>query len=1155
MYIDDLKKQSSFDSTYSKAVNLLRRGYVNADEPDYAPDGIVLLSGSVCSSDGSGSYYAGAELDIDAQRINTYYCSCPASESYAGMCKHATALVLSHLRNIGEVSIPVSSSRLSGYGYSSQSSRTAPRSCTSTPIEVFLTLSAQKAQAAIRKAASAEQGEAAENPAELVCVLAKGTPGSYYRSEENTWSLGLKVVRGKASYVVKDLGAVVSAWREGREYSYGKNLAFVHRRGTFTDRANKLLDLIGPLIDAQKSLRSSQLNRSRWSSEIPSYNAKFLPLTAAQTAEVLELMMGGAIIYEMEDYSSYNSRLMKRTVPVASGNPKLNVIIDRNKANDYELSVYPSEIECIEGANSLFFMTEDAALRASDEFAESMGALCRAILPCRNVLHIRQQDMPAFCAAALEALVEHTDLSAPGDLTAILPPKPEFTFIIGQQDGYITCAVQVRYGSASINLFDPVEEGQPSRDVALEMGAQQTVRTFFSKGDYTLPDYSYTLRSGYYDRYRSYSQPLRDASGRRIPPVPCFPEHDDAAYYLLFSEGLRELAQLGEVRMSERLANVRIRQAPSVGVRAQTNSGLLDIEVDSLDMTPQELLGYLSSYRRKQRYVRLSNGDIMRLDGSGLQALGDLADGLGVHDEDLVDGLHGLQASRTLFVDAMLKRAGGVRFERDEGFRRIVRNFETIADADFSEPKGLNGELRPYQTEGFKWLSTLGEAGFGGILADDMGLGKTLQAITYLLAQREAGERKPALVVCPASLLYNWISEIERFAPTLGAQAVAGTKKAREQAIAKAGESDVLVTSYDLMKRDADCWAAQHFSCLILDEAQYIKNSATKAAKCAKAIPADVRFALTGTPIENRLSELWSIFDFLMPGVLGTSESFGRRFASPIGSGDEGAAKRLQSLVGPFILRRLKSQVLTDLPDKNESVVYANMSGEQEKLYRSSEAKLALTLSKQLPEEFAHAKLEVLAELTKLRQICCDPNLLFENYAGDSAKLETCMEMVRNAVDGGHSILLFSQFTSMLEIIETQLNAEKIGHIKLTGATSKEERVRLVKRFQAHEVPVFLISLKAGGVGLNLTAADIVIHYDPWWNLAAQNQATDRAHRIGQEKEVSVFMLIAKNTIEERIVKMQEHKRDLAESVLGGEATANAAITQEDLLALLNAGR
>ena len=816
-----------------------------------------------------------------------------------------------------------------------------------------------------------------------------------------------------------------------------------------------------------------------------------------------------------------------------------------------------------------------------------------------SIAHIRAQDMPAFCDAVLPALRVHTQLDAPEDLDQLLPPQPAFTFHIDEEDGAVVCFAQVAYDDTQMDLFEPARQGQPARDIVRETASQGLVRRYFPQGDTLSPDYAHPLpaylgiseqraRTNASTRGRTYgssydsdpfyadgASPYSDGApqhvfgqgerafqqtdrfdkpARRTHRTPWFPSEDDAALYTLLTDGLQDLANIGDVFLSEQLKRVNVREAPKVQVSARVTGGLLDLQVESDGMSPAELVSYLASYKRKKRFLRLSNGDIVKLDG-GVRAVSELAGVLDVSEQSLVDGTAEVSANRTLFVDALLKRAAGVRLERNESFRRIVRDFETVADADYPEPENLNGSLRPYQVEGFKWLSTLGHVGFGGILADEMGLGKTLQAIAYLLARKneatEDSPAKPALIVCPASLVYNWTAEIQRFAPSLRVQPVVAAKRERAQAIRDAESQDVLVTSYDLMKRDIDAYEPQRFSCVILDEAQYIKNSATKAAKCAKRLSADVRFALTGTPIENRLSELWSIFDFLMPGVLGSREAFGRRFSKPIEDGDEQAAKRLQSLVGPFILRRLKADVLTDLPEKNESTVLASMEGEQLKLYRSNEQRLALTLSKQMPQEFATEKLKILAELTKLRQICCDPNLLYDNYKGDSAKLETCLELVRQAVDSGHSILLFSQFTSMLDIIEQRLDKEKIGHLKLTGQTSKEDRVKLVSRFQNHEAPVFLISLKAGGVGLNLTAADIVIHYDPWWNLAAQNQATDRAHRIGQTKDVSVFKLIAKNTIEERIVKMQESKRDLAESVIGGEASATASLTREDVLALL----
>ena len=630
-----------------------------------------------------------------------------------------------------------------------------------------------------------------------------------------------------------------------------------------------------------------------------------------------------------------------------------------------------------------------------------------------------------------------------------------------------------------------------------------------------------------------------------------FPETDTEALQRLLSEGLPELNELGNVLVSSELKSIHVRRVPNVRVKASLRSGLLDISVDSTDLTPRELQDYLNAYQRRERYVRLADGDIVQL-GGGLQALVELAGGLGIGAEELAQGTTGIPLNRALFVDSILKRSDGVRFDRDEGFRSIIRQFDSIADADFVEPESLRGVLRPYQREGFKWLSTLANLGFGAILADDMGLGKTLQMIAFLLSRHEAGFELPNLVVCPASLVYNWMSELSRFAPNLRCCAVVGPQNQRRQIIACSRGYDVLVTSYELLKRDIDAYATQKFSCQVLDEAQYIKNASTQAARCTKLVDAQVRFALTGTPIENRLTELWSIFDYLMPGLLGSVEDFHERFEEPISLADENAAHRLQCMVGPFILRRLKGDVLKDLPEKNESVVYTGMDDEQRKLYDAVASNQVKTLRHQMPQEFATQRFAILAELTKLRQICCDPAILYDNYEGVSGKLEAALDLIRTAVEGGHKVLLFSQFTSMLSVIGKRLEEDGLAYHTLVGSTPKEQRARLVNSFQTDNVPVFLISLKAGGVGLNLTAADVVIHYDPWWNLAAQNQATDRAHRIGQKRSVSVMRLIAQGTIEEKIVALQESKRELAESILGGQATASTSLSKEDILALLD---
>jgi SNF2 family DNA or RNA helicase len=380
---------------------------------------------------------------------------------------------------------------------------------------------------------------------------------------------------------------------------------------------------------------------------------------------------------------------------------------------------------------------------------------------------------------------------------------------------------------------------------------------------------------------------------------------------------------------------------------------------------------------------------------------------------------------------------------------------------------------------------------------------------------------------------------------------IVGTQPERREKIKAYQNYDVLVTSYDLLKRDIAEYEECHFAYQVIDEAQYIKNHTTAAAKAVKIIHSRTRYALTGTPIENRLSELWSIFDYLMPGFLYEYGTFRSELEIPITKEkEETATQRLRRMVAPFILRRCKQDVLKDLPEKLEEVQYARMGATQQRLYDAQVLHMRELLENETDEAYERNKIQVLAELTRIRQICCDPALFLENYDGESAKREACMDRVRSAIEGEHKILLFSQFTSMLELLEKDLKAEGISYYKIIGATPKEQRMELVRRFNQDDTPVFLISLKAGGTGLNLTGADVVIHYDPWWNQAVQNQATDRAHRIGQKRVVSVYQLIVKDSIEEKIQKMQEAKKNLADEILGGEVGGLAKLGRKELLEL-----
>ncbi|UZE13923.1 DEAD/DEAH box helicase [Pseudomonas sp. B21-053] len=489
-----------------------------------------------------------------------------------------------------------------------------------------------------------------------------------------------------------------------------------------------------------------------------------------------------------------------------------------------------------------------------------------------------------------------------------------------------------------------------------------------------------------------------------------------------------------------------------------------------------------------------------------------------------------------------------------ERLRSFAKRLRESTHAHVPAPEGLNATLRPYQLEGLNWMQTLRELGVGGILGDDMGLGKTLQTLAHLLTEKQAGRLdRPALAVMPTSLIPNWLDESLRFTPQLKVLALHGS--ARQKDFTSLAEYDLVLTTYALLPRDLEVLQAQVWSVLILDEAQNIKNPVSKAAQAARDLQARQRLCLSGTPLENHLGELWSQFHFLLPGWLGDSKTFNRDYRTPIEK--HGNSERMQHLtarIKPFLLRRKKDQVATELPPKTEIVHWVDLSDGQRDVYET----VRVAMDKKVRDEIARSgvgrsQIIILDALLKLRQVCCDLRLIkmtltAKALRSGSGKLVSLMEMLEELLSEGRKILLFSQFTSMLALIEEELQQRGVGYSLLTGETT--DRRAPVKDFQSGKVPLFLISLKAGGTGLNLTAADTVIHFDPWWNPAVENQATDRAYRIGQNKPVFVYKLIARGTVEEKIQALQQEKAALAGAVLEGGTTGGLKLEQSDIEAL-----
>ena len=1117
-----LKAEAALDSTYSRAMRLARgKDVLPMAKRAGTVGSTVGLAGRVKGSD--GSYYSvTVDLDVSAGEVLDYSCTCPAAARYPGMCKHEIALALVSLGGVSAGEGPDAAPRFAcDSGRSRGADRPQSHASGGAAVErptsegMSVLLGRFTRQRLDEAAAARPVGTSRRELARLVPTLCLPGRGS----GEKNFLLKLSVARGAASYVVKSVTAFAQACREGAEVAYGKRLSVIHVPSAFGEASWRLAGLVTQIVESQVALDlRGALNAMR--AQAP---ARALALSDADAIRVLDVLQGQGVEVELSD-GFFNVR--GDDLQVSAGTPRPACTVTADAAGGLDVRLSP-EVRVLLSGDACYVVDAARAQRTDEEFARKAAPVV-SVLAAAGSSHVSSRDVGEFCRSVLPVLRAWCDLAAPASLDQMVPPAPSFRFRIGEKDGSVFCDAAVSYGDWFGAPGAPEAQGQPQRDLAAEYHVCDVLADYFPLGGAAPgePDYR-------------------------------FGEDDEELLFRLLTDGLLELDDLGEVLLSERLRGIRVRPAPSLSVRATVKSDLLNVELGASGLTKEELVEYLDGFSRQQRYVRLTSGDLVRI-GDNLKVAQELADGLGVSVEELAVGRAGLASARSLLIDALLERADGVRLERDAGFRRIVRDFESYGDADIDVPAGLEATLRGYQEDGFRWLGTLERLGFGGILADDMGLGKTLQVIAHVLAQKEAGRGGCTLVVCPASLVYNWMSEISRFAPGLVAVAVLGTKAARRVLIGGHEGADVLVTSYDILRRDVEEYAPLHLARVVLDEAQYIKNPKAQVTRAVKCLDADVRLALTGTPIENRLAELWSIFDFLMPGYLGTRDQFAKRYEGPVEAREAEGQRLLQCAVGPFVLRRLKSEVLADLPEKTESVVMAQMGPKQKKLYLAHQDRIALQVQHMVragdPSGLGHEKLKVLAELTRLRQICCDPRLCIEGYQDGSAKLETCLELLSQAVDAGHKVLVFSQFASMLDLLAARLSEAHLSYFQLTGQTSKEARERLVRRFQEGEADVFLVSLKAGGVGLNLTAADVVIHYDPWWNVAAQDQATDRAYRIGQRRDVSVMRLVVEGTVEEKIVRMQEAKRDLAASVLDGEEVRSLLLTRDDLLALLGAG-
>lgn len=917
-------------------------------------------------------------------------------------------------------------------------------------------------------------------------------------------------------YVLKNMQELQEARENFGVIKLGKDTELRFSQETFDETSEKYYQFI------HEQLREEALFRERvmrqYGDISPKETKGYFELQGQVLDDFYELTLGKTIAF-----SDKTDKLNMNSLNVGEASYHLNLKVEKlvDESGKFTgVTITGDLLPQFSGARNIYFISGHTLAKLSEHDRQFIQPFISAANENAIRMTIGVNNLSEFYYRVLPALKENPMFTIEEDITVVeyLPPEAHFDYYLDIDDGLVTCNGKVTYDENVIDLR-PVS--------ALELPLA---------------------------RWRDYGQE-RKASDAAAETFHSFDpnrnlfwsEMDDDDIYELLDTGVRRLMEIGDVHGSEAFNRLKIRRTPVVNVGISLSSNLLDLEITTQQMSPDELLEVLESYRKKKKFHRLRSGEFIAFEeNESLDMLAAMMDSMNISLDEFVSGKLHMPVYRALYVNKMLEEHDSIAAERDRNFRNLIRSFNSVRDSEYDVPETMKPVLRNYQIYGYKWLRTLSDLGFGGILADDMGLGKTIQMIAYLLAMKEAGETKPSLIVCPASVVFNWAEEFARFAPQLHVTPLSGAAAMRTKLMNE--NTDVFITSYDLLKRDIGRYREKSFACEVLDEGQFIKNPKAAVSKAVKIIKADKRFVLTGTPIENRLSELWSIFDFLMPGFLYTYDRFRENFETPIARNkDEIVTAQLRKMVSPFILRRLKQDVLKDLPEKMEEVRYARFDEAQQKVYDGQVVRMKQMISTADNSD----RIKILAELTRIRQICCDPSLILENYEGESAKKDACLQLIESAIDGGHKMLVFSQFTSMLDILKKELDERKIDYYVITGATPKEERIRLVHRFNENEIPVFLISLKAGGTGLNLTGADVVIHYDPWWNLAAQNQATDRAHRIGQKSTVTVYRIIAKDTIEERILELQEAKKDLSDAILSGEATSLGQLSREELMELL----
>ena len=923
-------------------------------------------------------------------------------------------------------------------------------------------------------------------------------------------------------YKLKSLPEFYEHMLNCENYKYGLKLEFVHDRKFFDDDSIPVLNYIMKYAEIIKYANQAADDYGYYGRHL---SDGYITVSNSGFDELFEIFKNKYLTIQ-RDYSEYDAYFIDK---------EPDIKFDVEEINNNECKIVPNidiyEYNIIQGKDYVYFEYEGKIYRCSKEFDNTTLKLLKMYRKnFTSEIKLRKDELSTLFSVVFPKVkkslkydklnLEEVEKYIPKELYVKL-------YLDYNKNNYIIADIKFCYDNYE---FNPLKE--ENVNIARDVLKESEILDVFIKTGFML------------DR----------ANSRLILTS------DDAIYNFLSNE-IEQYMKKFEVLATEEFKQKQIKQPKisNVGVRVENN--LLEVDFEGLGFELSELKEIMDKYRLKKKFHRLKNGEFINLEeNETMNLLDNLRTNLDIDFKEIEKGEIKLPIFRSMYLDRLLKNSNIKNINKDDNYKNIIEKVDNKnIDEELKLPEGLNASLRNYQETGFKWLKTLDSYNFGGILADDMGLGKTIQLVSVILSYVEnwgdMESLKPSLVICPSSLTLNWFNEIKKFAPSLKVLLINGNAQERKNKIEKINDYNVIIESYDILKRDIEIYQEKNyeFKYAIADEAQYIKNNNTQNFKAIKEINAETRFALTGTPIENSLSELWSIFDFVMPGYLFSYRKFKELYETPIVKNeDQSAMKKLKMLIEPFILRRIKEDVLTELPDKTITILNNEMEEEQQKIYMSYMAQVKQEIETEISVNgFEKSQIKILSLLMRLRQICCHPSLFIENYKGESSKLKQCIQIVKDAIESGHKILLFSGYTTMFEIIEQELKKENITYYKLTGQTKVGDRIKLVDEFNENpDIKVFLISLKAGGTGLNLIGADMVIHYDPWWNLSAENQATDRTYRIGQKKNVQVYKLITKNSIEEKIYELQQKKAKLIDNMLSTKETFINKLSKDEIMSL-----